>query len=120
MSCFYLDFAETLVSSFNISLYILHSSLLSSYYSLCSILSFATVHPLNCHSHSLSSIPPSLSHPLSLHSHHVSRYFDEEQDDYEYPYYHEETTQAPPSIPPETLANQVKRENLRSKTEKRG
>lgn len=61
-----------------------------------------------------------LSHPLSLRSHHVSLYFDEEQDDYENPYYHEETTQAPPSTLTETLANQVKRGNLKSKTEKRG
>lgn len=74
---------------------------------------------------------PSLSFPafLWLHSSslspHVSQYFDEERDDYEYPYYYEGTTSVPPSqsvppsIPAGTLTKQVKRERENGVNQKR-
>lgn len=61
------------------------------------------------------------SHLSIFPSPHLSQYFDEEQDDHEYPYYYEETTGVPsssasPSPQPGAPNQQVKREQERRKT----
>lgn len=75
--------------------------------SLCIPLAFMSLLPC------CQPMPPSI---LSIfQSLHLSQYFDEEQDDHEYPYYYEETTgipssSAPPSPQPGAPNQQVKRE----------
>lgn len=61
--------------------------------------------------------PPCLypHHLSTLPTPYLSQYFDEEQDDHEYPYYYEETTgrpssSAPPSPQPGAPSQQVKSE----------
>lgn len=119
-SCFHLPFIS--------SSYILHFSLLSPYYSLnhflfpkssffplviCYILLLSLTRPLSL------SFPAFLWLHCSSLSPHVSQYFDEERDDYEYPYYYEGTTSVPPSVPAVDPTKEVKRESESGVNQKR-
>lgn len=124
-SCFHPDYCCELHLQFlHLTLVIHHVSLLVtvSFQSLLFwLISFASFP--HCHSRALplhsSGFTPPLSPP------HVSQYFDEERDDYEYPYYYEGTTSVPPSpskppsVPAQTLTEQVKRESDNGGNQKR-